>query len=459
VTTSNPSICVIGAGLSGLVATKALRERGLSVETFEISDRVGGNWAFKNPNGRSSAYRSLHIDTSKERLGFSDFPMPADYPDFPSHEQVHHYFEAYADRFGLRESIRFETEVTNARRRNGGGWELTLSDDTTRTCDALIVANGHHWDASWPDPAFPGTFDGEQLHSHQYIDPTDPIDMRGKRTLVVGIGNSAVDIASELSRRDISAKAFISTRRGAYVLPKYMFGKPADQIIHTVPKVPLKLQRMIGQVIVRLTVGRMEDYGLPKPDHHLLEAHPTVSSELLLRLGSGDIVAKPDVKRLDGRFVEFVDGSREEVDVIVYATGYKITFPFFDDAFFSAPDNELPLFKRMVRPGIDDLVLIGFAQAIPTLFPFCERQATWAAAYFGGDYALPDVPAMQAAIKADEKRDVKHYVKSKRHTMQVDYFVYGWDLDAEEAAGRSRAANGLGHRFKPARAAGAGVTS
>jgi cation diffusion facilitator CzcD-associated flavoprotein CzcO len=455
----SPQICVIGAGLSGLVATKALRGRGLSVETFEMSDRVGGNWAFKNPNGRSSAYRSLHIDTSKERLGFSDFPMPASYPDFPSHEQVHEYFEAYADRFALRENIRFETEVKHARRLDGGGWELELSDGTSRTCDALVVANGHHWDARWPEPAFPGTFDGEQLHSHQYIDPTDPIDMRGKRTLVVGIGNSAVDIASELSRRDVSTKAFISTRRGAYVMPKYIFGKPIDQVVHTNPRIPLRLQRFLGRGLVRLTVGKMEDYGLPTPDHHFLEAHPTVSSELLLRLGSGDIAAKPDVKRLDGRFVEFVDGSREEIDVIVYATGYKITFPFFDEEFFSAPDNELPLFKRMVKPGLDDLVLIGFAQAIPTLFPFCERQANWAAAYFAGDYALPDVPAMQATIKADEKRDIKHYIKSKRHTMQVDYFVYCYDMDAEETAGRTRAANGLGRRFAPARAAGGALTS
>ncbi|WP_051637449.1 flavin-containing monooxygenase [Rhodococcus sp. UNC363MFTsu5.1] len=447
--TRTPSTCVIGAGLSGLVATKALRERGLPVETFEMSDRVGGNWAFKNPNRRSSAYRSLHIDTSKERLGFSDFPMPDDYPDFPSHEQVHAYFESYVDRFRLAESIRFRTEVRHARRLEGGGWELELSDGGRRHCDALIVANGHHWDPRWPEPAFPGEFAGRQIHSHEYIDPTEPIDMRGKRILVVGIGNSAVDIASELSRRDLAEKAFISTRRGAYVIPKYVFGRPIDTIMRTMPHVPLGLQKSLARGLMRITVGRMENYGLPTPDHKLLEAHPTVSSELLVRLGSGDLAAKPDIRRLDGTEVEFTDGSRERIDVIIYATGYRITFPFFDEEFISAPDNRLPLFKRMIKPGVDDLIMIGFAQAIPTLFPFCERQARWAAAYLAGDYALPDIASMEAIIRADEKRDLKHFVKSKRHTMQVDTAVYEWGLDAEESAGRARAAAGTGRRLAP----------
>ena len=127
--------------------------------------------------------------------------------------------------------------------------------------------------------------------------------LTGKRVLVVGIGNSAVDIVSELSRKGVAEKVFLSTRSGAWVMPKYFMGRPMDTIVKVNPRLPLKLQRRMARILPRLASGRMEDFGLPHPNHNFLEAHPTVSSELLLRLGSGDAVAKPNVERLDGRSV------------------------------------------------------------------------------------------------------------------------------------------------------------
>ncbi|HYF24132.1 MAG TPA: NAD(P)-binding domain-containing protein, partial [Baekduia sp.] len=195
-----PSVCVIGAGISGLTAVKALVDAGVPVQGYEASDDVGGNWYFRNPNGRSSAYRSLHIDTSKPAISFRDFPLPDDLPDFPHHTQLHQYLRDYADAFALRDHIRFTTTVEHARRLEpGGGWEITLDDGSKELFDVLLVGNGHHWDPSFPE--FPGTFDGPTLHSHHYIDPHDPVDLVGKRVLVVGIGNSGVDIASELARK------------------------------------------------------------------------------------------------------------------------------------------------------------------------------------------------------------------------------------------------------------------
>ncbi len=198
-TQDGPRVCVIGAGLSGLTSGKALRERGVPYTYFEASDDIGGNWYFRNPNGRSSAYGSLHIDTTKRALGFSDFSMDARYPDFPHHTEIHRYLSEYAEHFGLREQIRFRTPVEQAQRRPGGGWRIGTGDDETHEFDALLVCNGHHWDPSFP--MFAGNFDGPVLHSHHYIDPTDPLDLRGKRVVVVGIGNSGVDIVSELSRK------------------------------------------------------------------------------------------------------------------------------------------------------------------------------------------------------------------------------------------------------------------
>src|SRR3954464_11424864 len=432
-------VCVIGAGVSGLVSCKALRDKGIEYSCFEASDDVGGNWYFRNPNGRSSAYRSLHIATSKERLSFADFPMPAHYPDFPHHSELHAWLRDYAEHFGLRESIRFNTRVERAERAPGGGWDV----DGERF-DALVVCNGHHWDPRRPD--FPGPFAGETIHSHHYIDTRDPIDMHDKRVLVVGIGNSAVDIASEVSRKGVAAQTFLSTRSGAWVMPKYIFGKPVDQLVKTNPRVPLRLQRRMGALLQRLMSGKPEDFGLPRPNHRFLEAHPTVSSEILLRLGSGDATAKADVAELQGDRVRFADGSVEEVDVIVYATGYNITFPFFDPSFLSAPDNRLSLYKRMFKPGLEDLAFVGLGQAIPTIFPFAELQAKLMGRYFAGAWALQTVAEMERTIRADEAKHIKHFSSRPRHTMQLDWYVYEHDLVKYEIpAGQARAQAARAH--------------
>src|SRR5262245_3346757 len=343
---AKPTTCLIGAGISGLTAGKALSDWGLPYTCFETSDDIGGNWYFRNPNGASSAYQSLHIDTSRDGVSFRDMPMgPHEFPDYPHHTQILGYLHRYAEAFSLRDRIRFETPVKHAERKDGGGWKITLDDDSVEEFDFLIVGNGHHWNPRYPD--FPGSFDGETIHGHHYIGPSDPLDLYGKRVLVVGIGNTAVDVTSELSRKGVAEKVFISTRSGAWVMPKYFLGRPLDTLAKVNPRISLRFQRLMARPLPRLAAGRPEDFGLPRPDHHFLEAHPTVSSELLLRLGSGDAIAKPNVKELQGDTVLFEDGTNEQVDVIIYATGYNITFPFFDPEFLSAPENRLPLFKRI----------------------------------------------------------------------------------------------------------------
>lgn len=403
---------------------------------FESSDRIGGNWAFANPNGHSSAYRSLHIDTSKDRLSFKDFPMPEHFPDFPHHSEIKQYLEDYAEAFALKDNIRFRTGVQHAQRLPDGGWEVTADEETHRF-DALVVANGHHWDPRYPD--FPGTFTGESIHSHSYIDPATPLHLTGKRILVVGLGNSAADIAVELSQRALSNTVTISTRSSAWIVPKYIMGIPADTLFATSPYVPLSWQRRMSRKSPVLLTGRPERFGLPTPNHHFLEAHPTQSQELPLRLGSGDVTAKPDVSRLDDRRVEFADGTFGEFEVIIYATGYNITFPFFDPDFLSAPDNRLPLYKRMFAPGIDDLAFIGFAQATPTLFPFVECQSRLLAAWLAGLYRPPSATQMQRVIQDDERRFIGHFADRPRHTQQVDYFIYEHELRTKELpAGHKR---------------------
>ncbi len=433
---------MIGAGISGLTAVKKLLDYGVEVDCFESSDRVGGNWAFRNPNGHSSAYRSLHIDTSKEGLRFRDFAISDAYPDFPHHTQVAEYLNLYCDEFGIREHIHFTTKVDKAERLDGGGWQIHTADGRTHDYDVLVVANGHHWDPRYAE--FTGSFSGEQIHSHHYIDPTEPLDLKGRRILVVGIGNSAADIVSELSQRSYLNTVFLSTRSGAWVVPKYLMGKPVDQVVATNPRISLKFQRLVARGLAWVLAGSPERYGLPKPNHHFLEAHPTQSAELLFRLGSGDVTPKPDVASLDGEMVTFVDGSSEQVDVIIWATGYNITFPFFDPDFISAPENRIDLYKRMFKPGIEDLVFVGFAQALPTLFPFVECQAGLLARYVVGDYRPPAEDEMHAVIRADHERFLGHMHDSARHRQQLDYHVYEYETRTKEIPQGAKRARELG---------------
>jgi cation diffusion facilitator CzcD-associated flavoprotein CzcO len=436
-----PSVCVIGAGVSGLTACKALSDFGVPHTCFEASDEVGGNWYFQNPNMVSSAYRSLHIDISKPSISFRDFPMPDRYPDYPHHTHIFEWLRDYADAFALRERIRFNTRVQRAERGESGGWRITLEDGTEEYFDALLVCNGHHWDPRFPD--FPGSFDGPQIHSHDYIDPSNPLDLYGRRVLVVGIGNSAVDIVSELARKTVSDTVFLSTRSGAYVVPKYLFGRPADQVVKTNPRLPGGLQRRIGRVLPRIFSGRMEDFGLPTPNHNFLDAHPTVSSELLGRLGAGDAVAKGDVAELLGDRVRFADGTVEPIDAIIYATGYKVSFPFFDPDFLSAPENALPLYKRMLKPGIDDLAFIGLGQPIPTIFPFSEIQSKLAARWLSGDWAPPAEDEMEDEIRRDDAFHTGHFIEKPRHTMQLEWYAFQHELKTRSIpAGQARAQTG-----------------
>ncbi|MHB8656665.1 MAG: flavin-containing monooxygenase [Solirubrobacteraceae bacterium] len=434
--TDLPTACVIGAGSSGIAAAKALHDRGIAFDCYEKSDRVGGNWVFGNRNGMSSAYRALHINTSRDRMEYSDFPMAADYPDFPHHSQIARYFDAYVDHFGFRERIVFETGVQHAARGEDGVWTVSIETGESHRYDMLLVANGHHWDPRWPEPRYPGVFAGRQMHSHHYIDNSD---FRDQNVLVVGIGNSAMDIAVESSF--VARRTLISSRRGAYILPKYLFGRPLDQIgVNALtPLMPWAFRKAILETLYRLGVGRVEDYGLPKPDHGIGEAHPTISADFLNRIAHGEMTWKPNIESLDDDRVRFEDGTSETVDVIVWCTGYKVSFPFFDAQFISAPENDLPLFRRVFKPGVDNLAFIALLQPLGATMPLAEAQGQWVAAYLRGEYRLPSVGAMEADVKRDRERMFKRYVASKRHTMQVDFDNYLHALRKERKAGAARA--------------------
>ena len=435
--------CVIGAGSSGITAVQVLAERGLEFDCFEMGSGVGGNWRYDNDNGVSSAYRSLHINTSREAMQYAAYPMPDSLPDYPSHWQIADYFDNFVEHFGLRDLITFRTEVVKVvPSASGSGYDVTTrSLDNAREAEVrhyehVVVANGHHWDPRWPEPGFPGseTFPGVQMHAHYYRTPEV---FEGKRVVVLGIGNSATDITVESCR--VARRTYLAMRRGAHVLPKYMFGMPTDHLTDSpLARGPFRLQKLGLKALMRVAVGKMTDYGLPEPDHQILEAHPTVSDDLLTRLGHGDITVKPNIDRFEGSKVFFVDGSAAEVDVVVYATGYKVSFPFLDDTVVRAEDNHVDLYRRVVSPDHPGLYFLGLIQPLGAVMPLAEAQAHWVADLVSGDVSLPSAPEMRDQIASYDKALRRRYVASKRHTIQVDAHAYKTELAKERSTRTTR---------------------
>jgi hypothetical protein len=299
------------------------------------------------------------------------------------------------------------------------------------------VANGHHWDPRWPEPSFAGseTFPGEQIHAHYYRTPDV---LEGQRVVVLGIGNSATDIAVESSQ--VAAETYLAMRRGAHIVPKFVFGKATDQLTSSpLARAPHFIQKKAMKAMLRLAVGKVTDYGLPEPDHDVLDAHPTVSDDLLTRLGHGDITVKPNIDRFEGSKVFFTDGSAVEADVVVYCTGYRISFPFLAESVVGAEDNHIDLYRRVVPPGRPGLYFIGLVQPLGAIMPLAEAQAHWVAELITGEVDLPPVGEMREQIAAYDAALRKRYVASKRHTIQVDAAAYRHELERERRT-RRRAA-------------------
>ncbi len=426
-------VCIVGAGSSGVAAAKALKQKGVDFECFEIGSDIGGMWRYENDNGLSSAYRSLHIDTSRHNLGYPDFPIPDRYPDFLSHAQVLEYLESYADRFGVRPHIRFRTRVEDVRPHAEGGWQVRLAGGGTHRYRAVLVANGHLWDPRWPD--FAGRFDGPVIHSHHYR-TAEPF--REKRVLVVGIGNSAVDIAVDVCRQ--AKSTIISTRRSAWIMPKYIMGVPVDRwsaFLMRRLRLPTRLTRSLMRRLMYLAVGDQARYGLPRPAHPIWREHATLSQELLPYVGHGWIRVKPDVRELQPDAVAFADGTTEPVDAIIHATGYKATFPFIDPALFEVKDRSVALYRRMLPPELPGLFMVGLVQPVGPTIPLVEIQSRWLAAVLAGDLRLPDIATMREEIGRHERELARRYVGSARYTLEVDFRDYAGRLHADMKRGRA----------------------
>ena len=414
-----PRVCVIGAGPCGLTAVKNLLAAGLdNVVCYDESDAIGGNWVFREESDRTSVYFSTHIISSKKLSEFEDFPMPADYPDFPSHRQLRAYFDSYAAHFGLAPFIRLRTRVERTERGHDGRWSVSLSGGGRETFDHLLVCSGHHREPYVPEHT--GTFGGEMMHSRDFKRAEK---FRDRRVLVIGGGNSACDIAVDISR--VASQTCISLRRGYYIVPKILFGRPIDLLYAKARKLPRAIVQPLLAALLRLGIGPWNKYGLAAPECGPLEMHPTLNSDILNALRHGRVLPRPGIERFEGRLVHFSDHTVEPFDVVLWATGFRIAFPFLGDSTVDWDTSRPPpLYLKMMHPRIDNLFFIGLFQPIGCIWRLADHQARIAALQIAGRLARP----IDIAARVRGQTPHWHFETTRRHAIEVDYHDFRRDL-------------------------------
>ncbi|XP_066479177.1 dimethylaniline monooxygenase [N-oxide-forming] 4-like isoform X3 [Tiliqua scincoides] len=415
-------VAIIGAGVSGLASIKCCLDEGLEPTCFEKNESIGGVWQFTETpeEGRATVYRSVISNTSKEMSCFSDFPFPADFPNYLRHSKLLDYLRMYAEKFHLLDYIRFKTTVCSVRKQPDftatGQWLVVTETNGQRTSvafDAIMVCSGHYAELNLPLDYFPGieNFQGRYLHTWEYRDPKP---FEGGKVLVVGAGNSGGDIAVEIGRT--GAQVFLSTRTGTWVLSRISdAGWPLDMIFTT------RFSRFIERILPACFINRIlakkfrqwfnhENYGLIPVQSSWKPF--IVNDELPSYILCGDVVVKPNVKAFTETSVIFEDETVEEnVDVVIFATGYKTSFPFLDESLHSVCKSHMNLYKQVFPPHLEKptLAIIGTIAIAGSTLPAVELQARWVTRVFNGSSKLPPVNKQISDIAKRKKDLLKHW--------------------------------------------------
>ncbi len=396
-------VAVIGAGVSGVAAAKCLMDDGLEPAVFEQGSELGGIWRYDEalPEGGGPAYRGLRTNTSKQTTAFSDFPFPTNLPDFPPRSEMLRYLNDYVDNFHVRDRIRFQTTVDCVTPAGDGRWTVaSRSADGSRveTFDAVVVCSGVFRDPVLPDIPGRETFTGTIMHSRGY---TAPDRFVGQTVVVVGGGSSATDVAVEVSG---VARHVVMSIRGMSTSVPDPSGASTAATLH------IWLSRLLSQTVRERLVRHARlvwDRYFPG-DRHITPDAPFVlgtapfapSEKLRGPLAAGAVALKPGIARLEGDSAVFLDGSRVQVDTIVFATGYAISFPFLDASIVAPSMGGLDLYQLVSPPEWPTLAFVGMFRVSGPAPPVAEMQARWAAGIFRGAVRLPSPSAMRATIAA-----------------------------------------------------------
>ena len=424
-------MAVIGAGAAGLCAAKNLLARGVEVVVYEVGSQVGGLWVYNNDSGLAPAYKSLHLNSEAKVTAYKDFPFPPGSPLYPDHAQVSRYLEAYAERYNVRPHIRFHSKVQDVSAA-GERWRVQLAGGASEEFDAVVVATGHQGKPAHPE--WRDDFNGEYLHSHGYRVP-EPF--RDKRVLVVGMGNSAVDIASDICV--LTQSTTIAARSPVLVMPRMLFGVPTSRVLGKIEKpwMPWPLKRTMRELLVRVVHGRMEQWGFTTPK---TRTHPTSHPTLMQHFVWNRITAKPGIQAVSGNEVRFVDGSTQSFDTIIAGTGYSVDLPFLAPALRPLDGHQLELYLRMLHPRQHGLYFAGmFNVAGGGNIRMMDDQAEWITAMVCGDIAAPSEAAMRRTMEEEQAYLRRHFPGSPRYALELDPPFYRKQLVRERARAQAAA--------------------
>lgn len=386
-----PRYAIIGAGPSGLAGARALDRAGIAFDGYESGTEVGGLWNIDNP--RSTMYESAHLISSRTTTEFAEFPMDSTV-DYPGHRELRRYFGDYAAAFDLTRHFRFSTEVEQLTRTDAGDWLLRAraadGSRSEKTYSGVILANGTL--AAPAVPSFAGEFTGKIQHTSSYKKGSS---FAGKRVLVIGAGNSGCDIAVDAVHH--AASVDMSVRRGYYFVPRYLFGKPSDTLNQGRP-LPARIKQAVDTRVLRAFTGDPVRFGFPRPDYRLYESHPIVNTQILGHLGQGDLAIRPDIDRFDGETVHFTDGTSGDYDLVLLATGYRLSYPFVDPEHLNWTGMSPKAYLNIFPPAFTGLFLLGMIEASGIGWQGRYEQAELIAAYLA---ALTDDPASAAAFREE----------------------------------------------------------
>jgi dimethylaniline monooxygenase (N-oxide forming) len=423
---SGRRVAVIGAGAAGLTAAKTLLAGGHDVTVFEKGSRVGGMWVYENDNGASPAYFTLHINTAKKITAFGDFPFAGEVGLFPSHWEMASYLEDYARHFEVTKHIRFNRVVSNVEPVGGvqgeQGWIVTLDDGETQIFDVVVAATGHLSEPSLP--AEFAAFGGDVKHSFHYRRPGP---YAGQRVCVVGTGNSAMDIASDLCV--VADRTVIVARSGVRIAPKIMFGRPLTDLTLPLwkPWIPQWVRDWTMRTITYIIHGDITRFGFKPVEKRV---HVTTNPTVIQHIAYGRIAVKQGITRIDGNEITFADGATETFDALVAATGYRVTLPFVSPDIAPITDNETRLYKRMIVPDHTNLFFVGLLNSDTALNQIFELQSQLIAGVLAGSVSLPSPTEMERDI-ADKSAWVRaRYKDSPRHRIEEPQVQYAQQLRA-----------------------------
>ena len=424
--------CIIGAGACGLAVAKTFVARGIAFDLLEREADIGGLW-----NSATSAglvYEGTHLVSSRDSTGFTDFPMPFEsYPDYPSHERVIEYFRDVVRAFGIGPHIRYNTAVERVTQRDDGAFDVSIAGEPApRLYEHVVVASGHH--EKTRQPSYPGTFAGETIHSKDYRSPKQ---VRDKRVMVVGAGNSACDIIRDAVHAS-GAKVVMSMRRPTWFVPKFVLGYPTHDVVANIEWVltplPRVVKRWVHQLGLYIFQGPPWRYYLPQPAHWLDQTHPTMCDDIPRLAAHGRLIVRPQIARFEGSQVVFVDGTRETIDMIVYATGYELSIPFLDHALYRGADGRPPLYLFTAHPEQKGLFFGGLVQANGSIWRLADAQGHVIANTIVAEREAPDDYAefyARAARAGAASMRREGFVASERHTLEANYYDYARALKRE----------------------------